>query len=692
MNPAVISRSAKEGFARLLATENLSVVHDKVETASFDTRNRILTLPIYKEEMGEPLINMFVAHEVSHALYTPEDWLEEFPKEFQIDIDNIEKEIEDRPEQVQKFRWFKDLVNIIEDSRIDKMMKKKFPGLRGCYKEGMKEIIEKEIFKYKDQKISNDVLKEMGMVDRINMHFKAEHLTAEFNDEEKELVQIVDKVACFSDVIDAAQKLYEWLEKNPEDMAKYQCSEATSNIFKKGKGEKGDSGKGACSKSTFIGSDNKGTVQAPHTTQKILDDAVKYINDGNAANREYLMQPGVNLSKAIVPFSEISPLFEPIYKNLAVKVESELSAFKRKTKDLISYLFKQFELKRSADEYSRTKLAKTGQIDPNKLKNYLFRDDIFRRIEVVMGGKNHGLIMFVDWSSSMDSIIYETIQQTLALVMFCRMAKIKFQVLAFSSGYSKNQVQWKNSYGCCEAGNLALLELISSNMKHRVYTQAFKQLFAYGLAYNLKNQNISNEIALHGTPLNEAALVASYLVPEFQKRNNIQIMNTIFLTDGDSNGINLNRKFRSGGFVYSQKSDPFVYIQDKETKKNYLLADYVRETNLFVDMLREKTDSNVVCFHLLNSCNFDSTLQSRVDRDVYRHGTSSRKITINRSACSKKYKNDGFFIIDQKLDPKLGYSEYYLINVDSFKERTNATIVDRHKQKVLLNRFIEMIK
>ena len=68
-----VNITAKDSFARVLATENIHVLHDgKASTASFNTQSRVLTLPRW-ESMGSQLYDMLVAHEVGHALYTPAD-------------------------------------------------------------------------------------------------------------------------------------------------------------------------------------------------------------------------------------------------------------------------------------------------------------------------------------------------------------------------------------------------------------------------------------------------------------------------------------------------------------------------------------------------------------------------------------------------------------------------------------------
>ena len=64
----------KSVLAKLLATENVSVEHQKVQTASFDLKNRKIILPIWND-MSNELYNLLIGHEVSHALNTPLDGL-----------------------------------------------------------------------------------------------------------------------------------------------------------------------------------------------------------------------------------------------------------------------------------------------------------------------------------------------------------------------------------------------------------------------------------------------------------------------------------------------------------------------------------------------------------------------------------------------------------------------------------------
>ena len=64
-------RNQKDQLAKLMATEDLTIVHKKVPTAYFDMKNRILCCPILKVDSSSELYDLFMGHEVVHALHSP---------------------------------------------------------------------------------------------------------------------------------------------------------------------------------------------------------------------------------------------------------------------------------------------------------------------------------------------------------------------------------------------------------------------------------------------------------------------------------------------------------------------------------------------------------------------------------------------------------------------------------------------
>jgi hypothetical protein len=151
-----VRHEIKSQLAKLLATEDLVVEHKKVSTACFNVHTRVLTLPLW-EKASSLVYDLLVGHEVGHALFTPdEDWTDKVkvPPQF---------------------------VNIVEDARIEKLMKRKYAGLAKTFFNGYKELNEEDFFQIGDDNIST-----FNLADRTNLYFKiGNFVTLDFNPEEQ---------------------------------------------------------------------------------------------------------------------------------------------------------------------------------------------------------------------------------------------------------------------------------------------------------------------------------------------------------------------------------------------------------------------------------------------------------------------------------------------------------------------------
>ena len=63
---------------------------------------------------------------------------------------------------------------------------------------------------------------------------------------------------------------------------------------------------------------------------------------------------------------------------------------------------KEFEMKKAATKYAKARLYTSGDIDVNKIYKYKFDDQLFRKLTKLPKGKNHGMILTLDLSGSMD--------------------------------------------------------------------------------------------------------------------------------------------------------------------------------------------------------------------------------------------------------------------------------------------------
>ena len=120
-NIMAVSHEIKSQLAKLLATEDLVVEHKNVETACFNVHTRVLTLPMWDGATNQ-VYDMLVAHEVGHALYTPDrDWIKEYKISPQF-------------------------VNVVEDVRIEKLMKRRYAGISKTFYRGYSELSDNDFF------------------------------------------------------------------------------------------------------------------------------------------------------------------------------------------------------------------------------------------------------------------------------------------------------------------------------------------------------------------------------------------------------------------------------------------------------------------------------------------------------------------------------------------------------------------
>ena len=178
-------------------------------------------------------------------------------------------------------------------------------------------------------------------------------------------------------------------------------------------------------------------------TERAWNDNQYMLIDDDAKEWIYLDLPEVNLDKVVVPYKVIQTKLENYFINENVdgeaftrsvdKTTDVYKKYKHDAQSSVNYLVKQFEMKKSADKYSRSSESRTGVINTNALYKYKLTDDIFVRSNVVSDGKNHGLMFLLDWSGSMSNCMMDTIKQLYNLMWFCRKVQIPFEVYAFQS-------------------------------------------------------------------------------------------------------------------------------------------------------------------------------------------------------------------------------------------------------------------
>ena len=439
----------------------------KVETAMFDVERRVLTLPMW-EKASASVYDLLVGHEVGHALYTP--------------ADNWKKDHPDLPMSY---------VNIPEDVRIEKLMKRKYAGIVKTFFNGYKELSSQDFFELEE----NDV-EEMGLPDRLNLNAKiGNFVDVPFSDGENYFINKANKTETFQEVLDLSIELFDYMKEQIKDSMEGNGGDFSKDWQLGDDFSIGESTKGTPSQTTesdqelpfneekeewhgnptiSSGSDSDFNMEDMEAagditggehggdmdtiTDKKLSENLENLNNKDrpsSRDPEYCTIPELKLDNLHIKVNDIHRVLDDWYieqqrrydkevqentykpaRNVYQEADNEYRLFRRSAQKEVNYLVKEFECRKSADAYARATVAKTGVLDCTKLHSYKYNEDLFKKITVLPDGKNHGLIFVLDWSGSMSTVLMDTIKQLYNLVWFCKKVQIPFKVYGFTNEWN----------------------------------------------------------------------------------------------------------------------------------------------------------------------------------------------------------------------------------------------------------------
>lgn len=695
-------QTTKSTLARLLASENLNIDIRKADTASFNPKTRTLTLPLWENTSSE-LYDLLVGHEVGHALDTPaEGW-------HHAVIENMEP-------------GFKTFLNVVEDARIERKIKTRYPGIRKSFSIGYRELNERDFFSIKDKDI-NDFL----LIDRINIHFKlGVSADVRFNAREQYFIDKVGATETFEDVYRVSKELYEYckqemkdrLEQKPQpqpgepddsedsesDMGDPFQDDSNGNNDSSSNDKDEEDGE-SDSKDTASGKDSGTNSPTSYDPKSLTDESFQNKVKDLSINKGEIIAGKIPKTTAFEPFvhwKEIVSLFSNDEDAINV-----LKEFETKNKNALMYLVKEFEMRKKAAELRRLKVAQTGQLNTNKLHTYKFNDDIFRRVASVSQGKNHGLFIVLDWSGSMIDNLKGTIEQLITLTQFCKKIQIPFEVVAFSNNYdSVNDDISTRVAGEFFLENTWLLNFLSSSMPDRIYR---KQCANMLVTFTSRYGNVNRKLNLGGTPLNTTIMLLPKYINAFRAKHRLQIVNTVFLTDGEDSTHTFvwdENVLRTKSFESSSSNKTYIII-DQENNKTYKVP--IRDSAITITLLKilkDKTDCNLIGFYITRDTfsNFSKEMLYFTGDKRYKRHSDSKFLDIeyhkwkeNKVSVINNWGFDEYYIIpggnslhvkDDNLDELIGEAK-----ISSRKLRGAFLKMNQNRltNRVLLKKFIERV-
>lgn len=707
---------SKSNLARLMSEENLLVEQRTgVKSAFFDTKNRLLVVPKFKDDLSSDCLDLMLSHEVGHSINTPVDWVDLCKGK------NVNHTI----------------VNVVEDSRIERLVKEKYPGLRSIYYRAYKELSNSDFFG-----LSNvEDLSELNLIDKINLYCKIGFLSfIEFNSEEKVLLNKVESTQTFNDVINVSLEIQNYIKQQLEN----QYEEVNDTVETKGysgnyeqvdsitdqinplssetkNGEQesrsSDAGNFDSTLPNDIDNDELGTLEdfvqsnLKSFTQEHAEIRKEELYSESNKDSVYVDIPDIRISEYVqdykLLYSRLSDYFASgshydsyIKQNKPFVLDQTLyNKFKVENSTVVSYLIKEFNLKKNAQSRKKAKVSKTGDIHLNKLYSYKISEDIFKRSTSIPKSQNHGLVFFLDWSGSMVDWMNDTIKQLLIMLMFCRKQNIPFEVYAFSTNLSRIIRTYKEKELILDP--VMLYNVFSSRMSNSDFIYASNCLLNFD-GYKFGSHNGSDNswiyppewFHLGNTPLNHSIFLSKKIVEEFQIRTKVQIVNSIFLTDGESHGVAF--RLTNDGYLRNynlETSFMNIYLRDKQTKETLLIKprDRIQETNSCVKFTKQISNFRMFAFRLASSNELKNKVYSYFGYDVDR---ASKVRQFNKDNCLEVPSEfDKFYFVKSNLLNK----EETLS--DDFESKTISTMSkefakimsNKVNTRIFLQKFIEFI-
>lgn len=700
-------------LARLLATEDLIVEHKNVETACFNVHTRVLTLPMWKKASAV-VYDMLVAHEVSHALYTPDRDMTSLGVPHQF-------------------------INVVEDVRVEKLIKRRYMGLGKTFYGAYKDLQEQDFFC-----LENENIDEMNLADRVNLYYKVGHFVeVNFSEQEKQLVEEIGEIQTFDQTIKLAKKLYEFCKKQQQEQSKLpevnsheqqgsgsQSPQQQMDTDEDGNSE--DNGDNihneqspqqhsqSTSEEQFGGS-KASPIETPPEEPKVktadaLQKAIEKLAQSSAYENSYVEIPQLNLDTVIVKNKEIHDYIEDYYinlqksydeslkfnsylspRNLFENVDSEYQKFRSSAQKEVNYLVKEFECKKSADSYARASVSKTGVLDCSKLHTYKFNEDLFKKVTTLAEGKNHGLIFILDWSGSMDGVMLDTLKQLYNLIWFCKKVAIPFEVYAFTGEWTRVTYDEKNKpiypkphYEKKEGifqvhEQFSLMNFFTNKVNGKTLEQQMKNIWRVASSFRYRNYGIDcpHRLSLSGTPLNESMIALHSIIPHFQKENKLQKVQCVVLTDGEASPIPYHVQIQRSKF-----SEPYIgthrvfanstFLRDRKLGTTYKFGDeYYEFTDTLIRNLRDKFPCvNFIGMRIMEGRDAGYF----VDRYFGTYGQEHDK------AMSEWKKNRSFFT------EKTAYNGYFGLSVNALSQESEFDVVEGATKTQIKTAFAKSLK
>ena len=696
-------------LAKLLAKENLEVRHGNYNTAWFDPANRVLGLPIW-EDHGKDVYDLLVGHEVGHALFTPADgW------------HDSNQEIKGCP---------RSYLNVIEDVRIERKIRDTYPGLISPMRRGYKVLIEKgffgnaEEYNFDEMKLIDKINLKSKLSTELEVPFNTKEQVlfdrALVAETWSEVVQIVRDILAYQKENQTELMSNKAPSKNDEDESE-SGDEGTESQTQSNTPEENedptqsghDDQEGETPNDEEEDEEEKSTVSSqpehnPEEEVSVTDEIFRskesslieqnsngfqpiFINELSKETREKCIVPYAMLAADRARVQNIGRNGDDSFtsKEVTFGYYAKYKTYFQGVKKSVVPAVKEFEMRKAAYQYQRSSTAKTGSLDVNKVHSYKFNDDIFARVTKEANAKNHGMFLLIDFSGSMYKSMPSVLDQVCHLVAFCKSVNIPFAVYGFSTGKDDSGVydmKQSDMHGALDLDSLSLFELTNSKLKKSQFEESMYQIFLRKHHGDLRNgpygsyahmfdagfcqdQDFVSPFEEYGsTPLHQALIISHYLVKDFINSHNVEKMNFVTLTDGDTNRVSVYRRRDIDNNTLTDTRNYQMPIDKKLVKFHH--SDVCKS---ILENMSKQLGTNNIGFFIAD----DARSMANRHQHAFDDNSKLNRWDWERSDMNKEFRNNRCLHVSDTL----GYDDYYILkdgknNLSTDADEFDATAED----------------
>lgn len=471
--------NSKSILAKIIAGEDLELVHDSnAKTAYIDLEARRVCIPMWNN-MTPSVYDLFLAHEVSHALHTPTEGYHgkgDFPA------------------------GFRTFLNVTEDSRIERLIVQKYPGLRALFSRAYGTLHDEDFFGLENKPVQGRLF-----IDRLNLHTKLnsmnQQIFIEFNETEQDFIDRLQTCNTFEQILAITQEIYDYCKEEQEEKRQEEeeemgydgqdedddsntQSEYENEYDFEEEGEEGEESSEEDYEEEVESSfqeqeedddseeedDEEVYSETSASEQESMEQFTNTDADFNIYNVNYdqdLFKEGMGIrylklkdyfkdaytimEKGLLALNsfgkETDWTWAPEQYNASPEEAAIISGrdlryynkFLKENNSIINTMVQGFMRKKSASNYYRNTESKTGVLNMSKLHGYKYNEDLFKKVINNFDGDNYGMVFLLDQSGSMLGDTYiEVLEQLLILVEFCRRVQMPYKVLSFTNSDTPN--------------------------------------------------------------------------------------------------------------------------------------------------------------------------------------------------------------------------------------------------------------